>query len=113
MRNFTESTVEKASLELLEGLGYTPLNASDTAPDSPNPERQTYADVILINRLRFALATINPNIPSDAIEDTIKKITRTDTPTFLKTTAASTNSLPMALMSNIKQTDVPSTTKSG
>jgi type I restriction enzyme R subunit len=84
MRNFTESTVEKASLELLEGLGYTPLNASDTAPDSPNPERQTYADVILINRLRFALATINSNIPSDAIEDTIKKITRTDTPNLFE-----------------------------
>jgi type I restriction enzyme R subunit len=84
MRNFTESTVEQASLELLEGLGYTPLNASDTAPDSPNPERQTYADVILINRLRFALATINPNIPSDAIEDTIKKITRTDTPNLFE-----------------------------
>jgi type I restriction enzyme R subunit len=84
MRNFTESTVEKASLELLEGLGYTTLNASDTAPDSPNPERQTYADVILINRLRFALATINSNIPSDAIEDTIKKITRTDTPNLFE-----------------------------
>jgi len=47
MAKLTESDVEQATLDWLEGLGYTTLNASEIAPDSPNSERQTYADVIL------------------------------------------------------------------
>lgn len=81
---FTESIVEEATLEWLEGLGYTPLNASEIAPDSSNSERQTYADVVLIDRLRSALATINDKIPPDAIEEAIRKVTRTDTPNLFE-----------------------------
>ncbi len=66
--NFTESIVEEATLEWLEGLGYTPLHASEIAPDSSNSERQTYADVVLIDRLRSALATINDKILPDAMK---------------------------------------------
>ena len=49
--NFTKSVVEEATLEWLEGLGYTPIHASEIALDSPNAERQTYPDVVLIDRL--------------------------------------------------------------
>jgi type I restriction enzyme R subunit len=92
-----ESVVEEATLEWLEGLGYTTFNASEIAPDSSNSERQTYADIVLIDRLRSALATINDKIPPDAIEDAIKKVTALIPPASLKTTAASTNSSPMAV----------------
>nr|WP_228060566.1 MULTISPECIES: type I restriction endonuclease [unclassified Coleofasciculus] len=81
---FTESVVEEATIEWLESLGYTPIHASEIAPDSPNSERQTYSDVILTNRLRSSLTIINPNIPPDAIEDAIKKVTRTDTPNLFE-----------------------------
>jgi len=79
-----ESVVEEATLEWLEGLGYTTFNASEIAPDSSNSERQTYADVVLIDRLRTALATINNKVPPDAIEDAIKKVTCTDTPSLFE-----------------------------
>lgn len=81
---FTESIVEHATLEWLEGLGYNTFQASEIAPDSPNYERQTYADVVLIDRLRLALQTINNKIPSDAIEEAIRKVTRTDTPSLFE-----------------------------
>ncbi|HEY9651515.1 MAG TPA: type I restriction endonuclease subunit R [Coleofasciculaceae cyanobacterium] len=84
MSKFIESIVEEATLEWLEGLGYAPLQASEIAPDSSNSERQTYADIVLIDRLRSALATINDKIPSDAIEEAIRKVTRTDTPSLFE-----------------------------
>ena len=84
MAKLNEDVVEQATLEWLETLGYTPLNASEIAPDSLNSERQTYADVVLIDRLRSALATINDKIPPDAIEEAIRKVTRTDTPSLFE-----------------------------
>ena len=82
--SFSESIVEEATLEWLEGLGYITFNASEIAPDSPNSERQTYADIVLIDRFRLALQTINPNIPPDAIEEAIRKVSRTDTPSIFE-----------------------------
>ncbi|UUO16371.1 type I restriction endonuclease subunit R [Dolichospermum heterosporum] len=80
MNKFTESIVEQATLDWLSELGYTSLNGTEIAPDTPQTERQEYNDVILINRLQNALQTINPHIPFHAIQDAIKKITRTETP---------------------------------
>ncbi|MDD1419957.1 type I restriction endonuclease subunit R [Dolichospermum sp. ST_sed1] len=77
---FTESIVEQATLDWLSELGYTTLNGTEIAPDAPQTERQAYNDVILINRLQNALQTINPHIPFHAIQDAIRKITRTETP---------------------------------
>ena len=47
MNTFTENIVEQATLDWLQELGYTTLNASQIAPDEPNAQRQTYSDVIL------------------------------------------------------------------
>ena len=77
---FTESIVEQATLDWLSELGYTTLNGTEIAPDTPQTERQEYNEVILINRLQNALQTTNPHIPFHAIQDAIKKITRTETP---------------------------------
>ena len=77
---FTESIIEQATLDWLSELGYTTLNGTEIAPDTPQTERQEYNDVILINRLQNALQTINPHIPFHAIQDAIRKITRTETP---------------------------------
>ena len=80
MEKFTESIIEQATLDWLSELGYTTLNGTEIAPDTLQTERQEYNDVILINRLQNALQTINPHIPFHAIQDAIKKITRTETP---------------------------------
>ncbi len=80
----TESIVEEATLTWLEELGYTALNGPNIAPGEPNAERASYSDVVLAGRLRSALARINPDIPSDALDEVIRKITRSDTPNLFE-----------------------------
>lgn len=84
MSTFPESIVEEATLDILSELGYDTLNANEIAPDSSHSERKTYADVVLRDRLQSALIAINPDIPLDAIEDAIRKITRTDSPSLIE-----------------------------
>ena len=72
-RNFSESAVEDAALECFESLGYTTCHASKL-------ERQSYSDIILTETLQTALETINPQIPTETIQDAIKKLTRKDSP---------------------------------
>ncbi|NER30503.1 MAG: type I restriction endonuclease subunit R [Symploca sp. SIO1C4] len=84
MAKLNEDTVEQITLEWLTQLNYTTLNSSEIAPDSSNSERQTFADIVLINRLHSALVTINLHIPLDAIADAIKKVIRTNTPNLFE-----------------------------
>ena len=72
-RKFSESTVEDAALECFESLGYTTCHASEL-------ERQSDSDIILTETLQTALETINPQIPTETIQDAIKKLTRKDSP---------------------------------
>ena len=80
MRTFTESVVEDAALAWLGGLGYTVLHGPDIAAGEPGAERSdhNYRDVVLERRLRHALVRLNPDLPSDALEDAFRKLTRTD-----------------------------------
>ena len=61
---FTESEVEQAALAWLEALGYTILHGPDIAPGEPEAERESYAQVVLEERLRRALERLNPELPS-------------------------------------------------
>jgi type I restriction enzyme R subunit len=81
---FAESVVEEAALEWLSGLSFAIASGPDLAHDGPAPERQSYADVVLAERLRAALTNINPTIPSDAIEDAIRKILRPESPSLVE-----------------------------
>lgn len=72
----TENAIEEFAIELLEKSGYQYIYAPDIAPDSETPERQSFEDVLLLDRLRIAIGRINPNIPADVREDAIKQIQR-------------------------------------
>ena len=64
---FTESVVEEAALEWLQGLGYSMLHGPDIAAAQPAGERNDpgYRDTILQGRLRAALSILNlPSLPS-------------------------------------------------
>ena len=82
MPSFSESVVEQAALQWFEELGYATLNASEIAPGEPYAERDTYTDVVLVERLQTALERINPNLPVSAIEDAIARITRAESPSL-------------------------------
>lgn len=75
MYKFYESHLEQATLEWLKELGYDVLFAPEIAPDGAFSERANYADVILVDRLKDALAQLNPNLPQDALNEAFRKIT--------------------------------------
>jgi len=81
---FTESHVEDAALSWLEGLGYSVLSGPDISPEGSSPERASYADVVLVDRLRGAIARINPHLPPDALEEVVKKVHQTETPSLVE-----------------------------
>ena len=82
MTPFTESTVEAAALEWLEALGWRVAHGPDIAPYADRAERADYTEVVLENRLRDALDRLNPNLPSEALDDAFRKITRPEGPTL-------------------------------
>ena len=82
MTTFTESTVEDAALAWLESLGWNIAHGPDIAPDTPGAERGDYGAVVLERRLRDTFARLNPNLPTEALEDAFRKLTHLDGPTL-------------------------------
>lgn len=80
MNNFTESTVEQATLDWLFELEYSIKFGPDIAVDGLNPERSSYEQIVLRDRLQNALQKINPNVPSAAIDDALRKLTNQQSP---------------------------------
>jgi type I restriction enzyme R subunit len=76
----TESTVEAATLDWFAGLGYAVRHGPDLAPGAPAAERASYAGVVLVERLRQALARLNPALPAEAREDALRKLLHPDNP---------------------------------
>lgn len=76
MTPFTESVVEQAALGWLESIGWRIAHGPDIAPDMPAAERRDYGEVVLAKRLRDALTRLNPGLPSEALEDAFRKLTR-------------------------------------
>jgi type I restriction enzyme R subunit len=73
---FSEVVVEEATLAWLKDIGWIVRNGADLAPGEPIPERLDYDEVILLRRLRTALAVINPGLPDEALEEAYRKVTR-------------------------------------
>ena len=78
-----ESDLELATLEWFQHLGYKVLYGPEIAPEQPGAERESFGDVLLVERLRDAIDRLNPNIPADAREDALRKVVRPDRPTLV------------------------------
>ena len=76
MSLFTESVVEEAALAWLETLGYAVKHGPEIAPGELWAERQDFGQVALEDRLRQALVRLNPTLPSEAVEDAFRRLTR-------------------------------------
>jgi len=66
-----EDKVEQLAIEWFKELGYDYLHGYDIAPDSSSPERNTYQEVLLSNRLYTALTKLNPTLPKTAIDEAV------------------------------------------
>ncbi|MGQ9603484.1 MAG: type I restriction endonuclease subunit R [bacterium] len=74
MPHLTESDLEMAALAWLESVGWTVKHAGEIAPGEPFAERKDYREVVLAQRLRDALARLNPDLPQEALEEAFRKI---------------------------------------
>ncbi len=76
MAPFTESEVEDAALEWLEGLGWKVAHGPEIAPHTEGAERADYTEIVLEQRLRDALDRLNAELPDDALDDAFGKVIR-------------------------------------
>ena len=70
----TEDQLEQETLGWLAELGYSHLYGPMIAYDGESPERDNYRQVVLLERLRSAMARLNPQIPLSAREDALKQV---------------------------------------
>ena len=82
MTTLTEFDVEQSALAWLESLGWSIAHGPDIAPDTPGAERTDYGQMVLEQRLRDALARLNPELPTDALSDIFRKLAHPEGPTL-------------------------------
>ena len=74
MSKFDEDQLEQAGINWFKELDYTYMNGYEISPGGKYQERESHKDVVLEERLRNALYSINSDIPNKAIEGAIREI---------------------------------------
>lgn len=79
----SEDHIEQIVIQEFIDLGYSYVNGADISPDGVAQER-AYDEVVLKHRLRSAITRLNPTLPTDAQEDALKKLLRSDSPNLFQ-----------------------------
>src|SRR6266481_1304748 len=83
MSSLTETVVEDAALTWFTELRYATAQGARLVPAESATARTSRADVVVVGRLRDAIARLNPTIPSDAREEALRKVLRHDAPSLV------------------------------
>lgn len=83
MKPITENIIEASAIELLQSQGWEYVNGKEISPEGLFCERESFSQIILTNRLRNAIAKINPHIPASAQEAALQKVLRIYSPVLL------------------------------
>ena len=83
MKPITEDKIETFAIEVLQSIGWEYIHGLAIAPGAEQAERASFEQIILIDRLRKAVAILNPDIPQDAQEQAIQKVLRIYSPELL------------------------------
>lgn len=83
MFKYNESELEIAALEWLEEMDYEIVEGPDIAPDGDYAERESFHDVVLVERLRDSLQKINPTLERKVIEEAIQKVIANASPNIV------------------------------
>jgi type I restriction enzyme R subunit len=79
-----EALIEQATMAWLAELGFATIPGPDIGPDAARPERGSYGDVILLGRLRAAIARLNPALDADARAAVLAKVSQAETPFLIE-----------------------------
>ncbi len=82
-RLITENIIEQSAIEILQSQGWEYTNGKEISPEGLFCERENFSQIVLLNRLRTAIAKINPTIPLDAQEAAVQKVLRIASPDLL------------------------------
>ena len=74
MAYLSEAALEGVVLDQLGELGYDRAEDAMIGPDGRRPERDAYADVLLLPRIEAAIYRLNPSIPTEARADALRLI---------------------------------------
>ena len=69
-----ENTAEQAAIDWFKALGYAYVFGPDIAPQGAEPERESYQQIVLTDRLLTALARINPHLPANILEEVARQV---------------------------------------
>lgn len=83
MKPITENIIEQSAIEILQSQGWEYANGKEISPEGLFCERENFSQIVLLNRLRTAIAKINPTIPLDAQEAAVQKVLRIASPDLL------------------------------
>ena len=72
---FAESDLEEALITWLGELKWNYIPGPTLSPGGEACERDSYSDVLLRNRIRSAIAELNPRLPEDARQDAFRRVT--------------------------------------
>jgi len=79
----TEDTVEQATIEWFEELGYAYVSGLSIAPGEPGAERDSYGHVVLESWLAASVTRLNPAMPAAAREDALRRVLRVEGPSLI------------------------------
>ena len=82
MPTLNEATVENAALSWFKDLDYSIAHGPRIAPGEPDAERSSFGDVVLESRLRDAIDRLNPDLPSEAEDEALRKVLRPESPSL-------------------------------
>ena len=88
MNTITESDIETAALNWLADMDYSVVHGPDIAPEAPDAERSRYEDVVLTERLRHAVARLNPEVPAESQEEAVQKVLSPNSPSLVQNNRA-------------------------
>ena len=75
-KKIDENDVEQAALEYLRELGWRTARGADVSPGGAGALRERYEDAAHEGVLWDALARLNPALPTDALRDALRRLTR-------------------------------------
>ena len=100
-----EDQVEQIAIEWFKELGYDYLLGYDIAPDSADPQRDNYQEVLLPHRLKTALTKLNPTLPSSAINEAIHILQKPQHATLIQNNRAFHQMLLQGILVEVKGDD--------
>ncbi|MCD8242798.1 MAG: type I restriction endonuclease subunit R, partial [Parabacteroides sp.] len=84
MAFLSEADVERTLLNQFRMLDYRIEQEEHIGPDGKSPERESHDEVILKQRLDDSVARLNPDLPPEARQDAIRRVTQTELPSLVE-----------------------------